>query len=91
MGNPKLPAKGMGNPQPPALYQAMGMVVNRGGVIIRPLSTVLPAAPTVLPAQAGIQKYLMGSMPVFGRTVLDSRLRGNDGRGAWNDLEDWSE
>ena len=34
---------------------------------------------TVIPAQAGIQKCLIGSRPVFGSTVLDSRLRGNDG------------
>ena len=34
---------------------------------------------TVIPAQAGIQKCPIGSMPVFGIAVLDSRLRGNDG------------
>ena len=36
---------------------------------------------TVIPAYAGIQKCLIGSMPVFGNTTLDSRLRGNDGKG----------
>ena len=42
--------------------------------------------PTVIPAQAGIQECLIGGMPVFGNTILDSRLRGNDGRrGCGND------
>jgi len=34
---------------------------------------------TVIPAQAGIPKSLMSNRPVFGNTVRDSRLRGNDG------------
>ena len=40
------------------------------------------AHPTVIPAQGGIRKCPIGSMPVFGNTTLDSRLRGNDGREA---------
>ena len=40
----------------------------------RPISTVIPA-------QAGIQKCLIGSRLGFDNAVLDSRLRGNDGCG----------
>ena len=36
---------------------------------------------TVIPAQAGIQKIAAGNWIVFVNTFLDSRLRGNDGRG----------
>ena len=45
--------------------------------------TVIPAL-TVIPTQAGTQKCPIGSMPVFDNTVLDSRLRGNDGRAIRN-------
>ena len=39
----------------------------------------------VIPAQAGIPKWLIGNRPVSGSTVRDSRLRGNDGRSGGKD------